>query len=95
MRFLAALLLLVLSVQPVYAKHPAKHAVTQTVSESDLQEHGTYTNSDGEQVHRPAHAKNGKVPHGASAKCADGTFSFSRHHRGTCSRHGGVVEWLD
>ncbi|WP_182058833.1 DUF3761 domain-containing protein, partial [Pantoea sp. ME81] len=24
----------------------------------------------------------------------DGSYSFSTHHRGTCSRHGGVAEWL-
>lgn len=30
---------------------------------------------------------------GASAKCADGTLSYSAHRRGTCSRHGGVAEW--
>jgi hypothetical protein len=29
------------------------------------------------------------------ARCVDGTISYSRHHRGTCSNHGGVREWLD
>lgn len=50
-----------------------------------------YRNSDGEKVHSPAHAP--AVPAGASAKCADGTYSFSRSRRGTCSHHGGVVRW--
>jgi hypothetical protein len=34
------------------------------------------------------------VPAGASAKCRDGTYSFSQHRRGTCSHHGGVGSWL-
>lgn len=33
-------------------------------------------------------------PTGASAKCKDGTYSKSAHRSGTCSRHGGVAEWL-
>ncbi|MFE1171928.1 DUF3761 domain-containing protein [Streptomyces sp. NPDC058773] len=31
---------------------------------------------------------------GASAKCNDGTYSYSRHRRGTCSHHHGVAVWL-
>lgn len=31
---------------------------------------------------------------GASALCRDGTYSFSSHHRGTCSWHGGVARFL-
>jgi len=50
-----------------------------------------YTNVDGKHVHRPAKSK--VKPGNATAKCADGSFSFSQHHRGTCSRHGGVVSW--
>lgn len=30
---------------------------------------------------------------GAIAKCNDGTFSYSLHHRGTCSHHHGVAIW--
>lgn len=29
----------------------------------------------------------------ATATCNDGTASYSHHHRGTCSHHGGVGEW--
>jgi len=32
---------------------------------------------------------------GATAKCKDGTFSHSKHRSGTCSKHGGVADWLD
>ncbi|HLQ13947.1 MAG TPA: DUF3761 domain-containing protein [Steroidobacteraceae bacterium] len=31
----------------------------------------------------------------ARAKCKDGTLSHSKQHRGACSHHGGVAEWLD
>lgn len=30
---------------------------------------------------------------GASARCRDGSLSYSAHHSGTCSHHGGVTEW--
>ena len=33
-------------------------------------------------------------PPGATAKCRDGSYSFSQHHSGTCSHHGGVAVWL-
>jgi Protein of unknown function (DUF3761) len=34
-------------------------------------------------------------PPGATARCRDGTYSFSQHHSGTCSHHGGVAVWLN
>jgi hypothetical protein len=52
----------------------------------------TYINSFGEEVPRPR--RSASVPAGASARCSDGTYSFSRSRRGTCSHHGGVAEWL-
>ena len=51
-----------------------------------------YTNSAGEKVHSPAYAD--EIPPGASARCRDGTYSFSQSRRGTCSHHGGVAQWL-
>lgn len=30
---------------------------------------------------------------GATAKCRDGSLSYSQHRRGTCSHHGGVATW--
>ncbi|MGN6033536.1 MAG: DUF3761 domain-containing protein [Thermomicrobiales bacterium] len=53
----------------------------------------TYTNVDGQQVSCPVQADS--APAGATARCNDGTYSFSQNHRGTCSHHGGVAEWLD
>ncbi|AEW93481.1 hypothetical protein SCATT_11100 [Streptantibioticus cattleyicolor NRRL 8057 = DSM 46488] len=35
-----------------------------------------------------------KHPRGATAKCKDGTFSFSAHFSGTCSHHRGVRYWF-
>jgi hypothetical protein len=52
----------------------------------------SYINVDGERVPSPRHSRS--VPAGATAQCGDGTYSFSRHRRGTCSRHGGVARWL-
>ena len=52
-----------------------------------------YTNSDGQTVHSPAYS-NGGPPAGATALCRDGTYGFSQHRQGTCSRHGGVAKWL-
>jgi hypothetical protein len=78
------------------ARSPRHHATTEASqsNESQLVEHGRYTNKNGETVHSPAHTKDGKAPAGASAQCGDGTYSFSRSHRGTCSHHGGVASWL-
>jgi type IV secretory pathway TrbL component len=33
-------------------------------------------------------------PAGAIAQCKDGLYSHAVHHRGACSRHGGVATWL-
>lgn len=32
-------------------------------------------------------------PSGATAKCRDGSLSYSANRRGTCSHHGGVAVW--
>lgn len=53
---------------------------------------GTYVNSSGNTVCRPETSST--VPAGATAQCVDGTYSFSQHHSGTCSHHGGVAKWL-
>jgi hypothetical protein len=68
---------------------------TPAPSASQLVEHGSYINKDGVRVHSPAHTQTGEPPVGASAQCRDGSYSFSRHHQGTCSHHGGVSHWLN
>src|ERR1700736_2717759 len=52
----------------------------------------TYRNVEGRRVHSPVFRRS--APAGASAQCRDGSYSFSRHHQGTCSHHGGVERWL-
>jgi len=43
-------------------------------------------------------ARSGKAatddPTGALAKCKDGMYWHGTRHSGSCSRHGGVAEWL-
>jgi hypothetical protein len=53
---------------------------------------GYYTNVDGDRVESPRKAD--APPPGATARCGDGTYSFSTHRSGTCSHHGGVARWL-
>ena len=53
-----------------------------------------YTNSRGEWVPSPTRTPDNQPPTGASARCRDGTFSFTKSRSGTCSHHGGVAEWL-
>ncbi|AIO65417.1 DUF3761 domain-containing protein [Burkholderia oklahomensis] len=86
-----AIATLPLPLAPAFAYAPSAPAVG---GEADLDRHDTYRNRDGETVHAPAHSKSGRVPEGATARCRDGAYSFSRHRRGTCSGHGGVAAWL-
>jgi len=79
---------------------PTVKSVAPTVSSSPettkddsatLSNDNYYVNVDGNTVHSPAYSNS--IPAGASAKCRDGTYSFSQNRRGTCSHHGGVAEW--
>jgi hypothetical protein len=54
---------------------------------------GTYENSAGNVVCKPYESPT--QPAGATARCEDGTYSFSESRSGTCSDHGGVAVWLD
>jgi hypothetical protein len=55
---------------------------------------GYYKNRSGQLVQRPCgDARTESPPPGATAVCRDGSYSFSRHRRGTCSRHGGVAHY--
>lgn len=74
---------------PVKPK-PAEASPTPTGE--GLSNDNYYTNSAGETVHSPAYSD--VTPEGATAICGDGTYSFSRSRRGTCSHHGGVASWL-
>jgi hypothetical protein len=52
---------------------------------------GSYKNADGNCVKSPVKSNN--WPTGTTAKCGDGTYSYSQSRRGTCSHHGGVAQW--
>ncbi|KVE34660.1 DUF3761 domain-containing protein [Burkholderia sp. TSV86] len=77
---------------------PSAHAYSSSTSRhadpSELDNHRSYRNRDGDTIHAPAHSKSNSPPAGATARCRDGAYSFSRHRRGTCSGHGGVDAWL-
>jgi hypothetical protein len=64
----------------------------QQKSQPKCTDTGTYVNSQGQTVKRPENCS--AVPHGATAQCRDGSYSFSQSRRGTCSHHGGVAKWL-
>lgn len=51
-----------------------------------------YTNSAGQRVQSPTYYSS--APRGATARCVDGTYSFSQNRCGTRSHHGGVAQWL-
>lgn len=50
---------------------------------------GSYVNTYGNTICSPSSSASG-----ASAKCRDGSFSYSQSRSGTCSHHGGVATWL-
>jgi hypothetical protein len=87
-RLVVGALVSLLAAGAVEARPHKHHAVAAPANGSS---DAYYTNVSGHQVHRPVHASS--RPAGASAQCGDGSYSFSEHHRGTCSHHGGVARW--
>lgn len=79
------------NVVDVLEDYKVDNSVKTKSTNNNLSNDNYYTNSDGEKVHSPAYAPS--IPAGASAKCRDGTYSFSHSRRGTCSHHGGVSVW--
>lgn len=79
-----------LSVGVAQAREHSHHSAYNARSYSSSSSY--YTNVSGDQVHRPTFSNS--RPSGASAQCRDGSYSFSEHHRGTCSHHGGVSSWF-
>lgn len=43
---------------------------------------------------QPAPAYSAPQQSGPTARCNDGTVSYSQNHSGTCSYHGGVNQWF-
>ncbi|MDD3284216.1 MAG: DUF3761 domain-containing protein [Patescibacteria group bacterium] len=77
----------------VKQEQPIKNVIPEvnTETNNNLSNDNHYTNVDGNKVHSPAYSDT--IPVGASAKCRDGSYSFSQHRSGTCSHHGGVAKW--
>jgi hypothetical protein len=73
-------------------KHKAETEIQKATETNASCTNGTYVNAAGNTVCRPEHSPT--VPAGATAKCEDGSYSFSETRSGTCSHHGGVAEWL-
>ena len=69
-----------LATAPAPAVAPAPAAAPKTVVASSAGKAGSSETTD---------------PTGAIAQCKDGLYSHSKTHSGACSRHGGVVKWLD
>ena len=72
--------------------HTGKYS--KTYSRHSRSTYGPYKNPKGASVRSPVKTRSGKAPAGASARCRDGSYSFSQSRRGTCSHHGGVGSWL-
>ena len=87
-KFLIAMAVAAMVVQPAEARNTYhRHASHYYGPRSGRH----YSNVNGNWVHSPMRS-HGR-PAGATAHCGDGTWSFSQHHRGTCSHHGGVSGW--
>ncbi len=83
-----------IALKAVARKRRAVEAQERKVSEATATcTNGTYINSAGNTVCKPEKSPSG-APAGATARCEDGTYSFSESRSGTCSHHGGVSEWL-
>jgi Protein of unknown function (DUF3761) len=72
----------------------AAHADTGTTSTGVACNNDTYTNASGETVHSPSCGHDNETTDKKTAICRDQSVSFSHSRRGTCSRHGGVAQWL-
>jgi hypothetical protein len=70
----------------VVASNAAAHRTSSVVAFCSA---GYYKNVGGKCVHSPSGS-----PIGATAKCRDGTYSYSKHTSGTCSHYGGVARWI-
>jgi len=100
--YVLALLAFVLSCQQIISQTQPSYQPTANASatgnakhkpeEGNCTDNGTYVNSQGQSVPRPENCS--AAPKGATAKCRDGSYSFSQSRRGTCSHHGGVAKWL-
>jgi hypothetical protein len=82
-------------------KSAAKAAKTEAKADTKAAKAESKADTKAAKTENKADAKAAKTttasntgPNGATAKCKDGTYSHAATHRGACSRHGGVAEWL-
>src|SRR3569623_1766353 len=76
------------------AKKSSSHPYTQQAepNEADLDSHGRYKKTVATLI-RERNASQAKYQiDSATAQCHGGSYSFSKHRSGTCSRHGGVAQ---
>jgi hypothetical protein len=81
------ILLATLAAAAVAASGASAHSATDRLASCKV---GYYKNVSGHCVHRPSSS-----PVGATARCYDGSYSYSEHASGTCSHHGGVARWIN
>lgn len=77
--------LITATVKPVISSTPTFYAKVSASNKSNI-------NVDENKVQSPVKAA--VAPAGATAQCKDGSYSFSVHRQGTCSKHRGVANWL-
>lgn len=94
-RFVSAAAFVLVVFASLLAQNPQpapSQPAPQQQSQPKCTDSGTYVNTKGQTVKRPENCS--AAPQGATAQCRDGTYSFSKSHRGACSHHGGVAKWL-
>jgi uncharacterized protein DUF3761 len=77
---------------PAPAQKPT--TTTQTTTTKTTGTKATGTKATGTKTTSSVASGGDTNPAGASAKCKDGTYSHSQTRSGTCSRHGGVAQWM-
>jgi Protein of unknown function (DUF3761) len=93
LRVLLATASILLATSGAAAAHSLAHqAASPSRAHAADCKRGYYKNVSGHCVRRPVKAAT--APAGATAKCRDGSYSFSEHASGTCSHHGGVLRWI-
>jgi hypothetical protein len=89
LRLAVAMIALLVSVVPTMAQNWAAYGQPGSC--------GSYRNSSGHLVPSPCGDwRQQPQPSAATARCRDGTYSFSEHPfaRGTCNYHGGVDSYI-
>lgn len=74
---------------------PKTTSTPSSSSASNLSNDNHYQNVDGNTIHSPAKTEDNSIPPGATARCNNGSYSFSAHHQGSCSHNGGVAEFYN